>query len=48
MLSLGEKGSIPQRDIETYAVAPHLPCGVVTPVLLRKLADVAEKYGRNP
>ncbi|MCP4689733.1 MAG: NAD(P)/FAD-dependent oxidoreductase [Desulfobacterales bacterium] len=44
MLKLGEKGAIPQRDGKTYAVAPHIPCGVVTPDLLRKLADVAEKY----
>lgn len=45
MLKLGEKGAILQRDNETYAVAPHVPCGVLTPQLLRKLADVAEKYG---
>ena len=45
MLKDGEKGAILQRDKETYAVAPHLPCGVVTPEGLRKLADVAEKYG---
>ena len=45
MLKDGEKGAIIQRDKETYAVAPHLPCGVVTPDTLRKLADVAEKYG---
>jgi len=45
MLKLGEKGAISQRDNQTYAVAPHIPCGVVTPQLLRKLADVAEKYG---
>ena len=44
MLRLGEKGTIIQRDNATYAVAPHIPCGVVTPELLRKLADVAEKY----
>lgn len=44
MLKLGEKGAIIQRDKETYAVAPHIACGVVTPDLLRKLADVAEKY----
>lgn len=44
MLKLGEKGAIIQRDKETYAVAPHIPCGVVTPDLLRRLADVAEKY----
>ena len=45
MLKLGEKGAIVQRDNETYAVAPHIPCGVATPQLLRKLADAAEKYG---
>ncbi len=45
MLKLGEKGAILQRDGQTYAVAPHIPCGVLTPELLRKLADVAEKYG---
>lgn len=44
MLKLGEKGAILQRDKETYAIAPHISCGVVTPELLRKLADVAEKY----
>ena len=44
MLKLGEKGAIIQNDNETYAVAPHIPCGVVTPALLRTLADVAEKY----
>lgn len=44
MLKLGEKGAIPQRDGQTYAVAPHIPCGLITPQLLRRLADVAEKY----
>jgi len=44
MLQDGEKGVIMQRDKETYAVAPHIPCGVVSPGTLRKLADVAEKY----
>ena len=44
MLKLGEKGAIIQRDKETYAIAPHIPCGLVTPEMLRKLADVAEKY----
>ena len=44
MLKLGEKGAIPQRIKGRYAIAPHIPCGVVTPELLRKLADVAEKY----
>lgn len=45
MLQDGEKGVIIQRDKQTYAVAPHIPCGVVRPDTLRKLADVAEKYG---
>ncbi len=44
MLNDGDKGVILQRDKETYAVAPHLPCGVVSPDQLRRLADVAEKY----
>lgn len=44
MLNDGEKGVILQRDRETYAVAPHIPCGMVTPEVLRKLADVAEKH----
>ncbi|MDY7036301.1 MAG: NAD(P)/FAD-dependent oxidoreductase, partial [Thermodesulfobacteriota bacterium] len=39
MLKLGEKGAIPQRDKESYAIAPHIPCGVVNPDLLRKMAD---------
>jgi NAD(P)H-nitrite reductase large subunit len=44
MLKLGEKGTILQRDKETYAIAPHIPCGVTTPSQLRTIADVAEKY----
>jgi NAD(P)H-nitrite reductase large subunit len=44
MLKLGEKGAIPQNDNETYAIAPHIPCGIVTPDLLRKIADVSERY----
>lgn len=44
MLSDGEKGVVLQRDRETFGIAPHTPCGVVTPEILRKIADVAEKY----
>ncbi len=44
MLQDGEKGVIIQRDKKTYAVAPHIPCGVVQPETLRKIADAAEKY----
>jgi len=41
-----DKGAIIQRDKETYAVAPHIPGGIITDFnLLRRLADVAEKYG---
>lgn len=45
MIKDGDKGAILQRDKQTYAVAPHIPCGVVSPATLRKIADVAEKYG---
>lgn len=44
MLNDGEKGVVIQRDRQTYGIAPHVPCGVVTPEILRKIADVAEKY----
>jgi len=44
MLKIGEKGAIPQRDNQTFAIAPHIPCGLVTPELLRRIADTAEKY----
>ena len=43
---LPEKGAIAQRDRETYAIAPHIPGGIITDfALLRRIADVAEKYG---
>ena len=45
MLRLGEKGAIPQKQEDSYTIAPHIPCGVVTPGLLRKIADISEKYG---
>ncbi len=44
MLKDGEKGAVLQRDKETFAIAPHFPCGVATPDQLRRIADVAEKY----
>lgn len=40
-----EKGAIIQRDKETFAVAPHIPGGIVEPEKLRNIADVAERYG---
>jgi|UniRef100_A0A7V6A633 NAD(P)H-nitrite reductase large subunit len=40
-----EKGAILQRDKHNFAIAPHIPGGIIADVnLLRKLADVAEKY----
>ena len=40
-----EKGAIMQRDKETYAIAPHIAGGIIDPAGLRRIADVAEKYG---
>jgi NAD(P)H-nitrite reductase large subunit len=39
-----EKGAIAQRDGKTFAVAPHIPGGIIDAAGLRKIADVAEKY----
>ncbi len=44
MLNDGDKGVVIQRDRQTYGIAPHVPCVVVTPAVLRKIADVAERY----
>ena len=43
--NIPEKGAIVQRDMETFAIHPHVPGGFADPALLRKIADVAEKYG---
>ncbi len=40
-----EKGAILQRDRETYAIAPHIPGGFTDTATLRKICDVADKYG---
>ncbi len=45
MKDILEKGAILQRDGETFAVAPHIPGGIVSPEKLKKIAEVAEKYG---
>ncbi len=42
-----EKGAIVQRDKETYAIAPHIPGGIMDVNTLRKIADVAEKYNAS-
>lgn len=39
------KGAIVQRDMERFGIHPHIPGGFADPALLRKIADVAEKYG---
>lgn len=40
-----EIGAIVQRDRETFAIAPHIPGGITNAETLRKLADIADKYG---
>jgi NAD(P)H-nitrite reductase large subunit len=40
-----EKGAILQRDKETYAIAPHIPGGITDTATLRRICDVADKYG---
>jgi len=47
MLKDGEKGVILQRDKKTYAIAPHIPCGLVTPEILEHFARIARKYGAD-
>ncbi len=44
MKDLLDKGAVIQRDLKTYAIAPHVPAGLITSDQLRKLADVADKY----
>ena len=39
------KGAIVQRDRTTYGLAPHIPGGMTNAATLRKIADVAERYG---
>ncbi|HNS25709.1 MAG TPA: NAD(P)/FAD-dependent oxidoreductase [Methanobacteriaceae archaeon] len=42
--NMPEKGAAVQKDMETYAINPYIPGGLVEPDTLRKIADVAEKY----
>ncbi|GAA0090783.1 NAD(P)/FAD-dependent oxidoreductase [Paraclostridium bifermentans] len=44
MKDLLDKGAVLQRDKKTYAIAPHVPAGLITSDQLRKLAYVADKY----
>ncbi|ACV62464.1 nitrite and sulphite reductase 4Fe-4S region [Desulfofarcimen acetoxidans DSM 771] len=38
------KGSFIQRDKETYAIVPKTPLGLITPELMKTIADTAIKY----
>ncbi len=38
------KGAILQRDKETYAIVPRIPCGLLTREKLKNIAMVVEKY----
>jgi NAD(P)H-nitrite reductase large subunit len=42
--NMPERGAAVQRDMETYAIIPYIPGGLLNPETLRKIADVAEKY----
>jgi NAD(P)H-nitrite reductase large subunit len=42
--NIPEKGAAVQRDMDTYAIIPYIPGGLLDPTTLHKLADVAEKY----
>ena len=43
-INIPQKGAILQRDGETYSISPHIAGGFCSPEMLRKIADVAEKY----
>lgn len=38
------KGASVQKDMETYAIIPYISGGIVDSTMLRKIADVADKY----
>lgn len=42
--NLPEKGAALQRDMETYAIIPYLPGGLISVEDLKKMVNVAEKY----
>ena len=43
-MTMQKNSTVRQRDKETYAVVPHVPCGVINAEGLRKIADISEKY----
>ncbi len=42
--NLPQNGAAVQKDMETYAIIPYIPGGLLDPATLRKIADIAEKY----
>lgn len=38
------QGAFIQRDKQTYAIVPRMPLGLVTPEVLKNIAEVAHKY----
>ncbi len=42
--NIPEKGASIQRDMETYSIIPYISGGMVNSTMLRKIADVADKY----
>ena len=44
--NIEEKAAIIQNN-KRYAIAPHLPGGLITPDQLRKMADVAERFNAD-
>lgn len=43
--NIPEKGAALQRDLETYAIIPYIPGGFISVDDLKKMVNVAEKYG---
>lgn len=42
--NIPEKGAVIQKDLETYAIIPYIPGGLVDPDTLIKIANTAQKY----
>lgn len=42
--NIPEKGAVIQKDMETYAIIPYIPGGLVEPDTLIKIANIAQKY----
>ncbi len=42
--NIPEKGAVIQKDLETYAIIPYIPGGLIDPATLIKIANIAEKY----